>query len=226
MAEQKLIPIDTIPLPKLAVVMNNFIANTINHLNKLSVKGDEKLAEFDNKLDDLERMTTLLEAKLFSLPEKITSTYPQLEEVDLDTEITNIQLQPQPQIQQNGGNNELGITSGTGGTVPPPPPPPPPPPIGGGQQVPPIEQDESKKKEPDNGEEEKIPEKEGNEENMSPQEALDNFLKEHQDFKTIFTRLKVGAPLVAVEQNAKAQGFNMELFQELVDKAKKANMLK
>ena len=56
--QNKSIGISTIPIGKLTVVMNNFISNTINHLNKLSVKGDEKLAEFDKKLDDLEIMTT------------------------------------------------------------------------------------------------------------------------------------------------------------------------
>ena len=125
MAESRTIPVDTIPLPKLAIVMNNFIANTINHLNKLSVKGDEKLAEFDNKLDDLDRMTTLLESKLFSLPEKITSTYPPLEECGLDDliivdkpiEITHSQ-DPSDNLQQGI------VSSGTGSTVPPPPPPP------------------------------------------------------------------------------------------------------
>ena len=42
--DQKIVSISTIPLTKLTIVMNNFIANTITHLNKLSVKGDEKLA--------------------------------------------------------------------------------------------------------------------------------------------------------------------------------------
>ena len=63
--------------------MNNFILNTINHLNKISVKGDEKLQEFDEKLNDLEIMTTLLESKLNSLPANITSTYPEIQQVYL-----------------------------------------------------------------------------------------------------------------------------------------------
>ena len=117
--DQKVISITTIPLTKLTVVVNNFIANTITHLNKLSVKGDEKLAEFDNKLDDLDAMTTLLEAKLFSLPEKITSTYPQLEPVilpDIDPSIGSNPVQSAP---DNSNQNSS--------SVPPPPPPPPPP---------------------------------------------------------------------------------------------------
>ena len=81
--EQKMISIAPIPLSKLTVVINNFLANTITHLNKLSVKGEEKLSEFDNKLNDLDAMTTLLEAKLNSLPENITSNYPPLEPMNL-----------------------------------------------------------------------------------------------------------------------------------------------
>ena len=99
---QKMISIEPIPLTKLTVVINNFIANTITHLNKLSVKGEEKLSEFDNKLNDLDAMTTLLEAKLKSLPENITSTYPPLEPVNLDDIIPIAIQQPiQVQMQQD-----------------------------------------------------------------------------------------------------------------------------
>ena len=100
--DQKMISIEPIPLTKLTVVINNFIANTITHLNKLSVKGEEKLSEFDNKLNDLDAMTTLLEAKLKSLPENITSTYPPLEPVNLDDIIPIAIQQPiQVQMQQD-----------------------------------------------------------------------------------------------------------------------------
>ena len=94
--DQKMISIEPIPLTKLTVVINNFIANTITHLNKLSVKGEEKLSEFDNKLNDLDAMTTLLEAKLKSLPENITSTYPPLEPVNLEDIIPMQQDDDQP----------------------------------------------------------------------------------------------------------------------------------
>ena len=100
--DQKMISIEPIPLTKLTVVINNFLANTITHLNKLSVKGEEKLSEFDNKLNDLDAMTTLLEAKLKSLPENITSTYPPLEPVNLDDIIPIAIQQPiQVQLQQD-----------------------------------------------------------------------------------------------------------------------------
>ena len=94
--EQKMISIAPIPLSKLTVVINNFIANTITHLNKLSVKGEEKLSEFDNKLNDLDAMTTLLEAKLYSLPENITSNYHPLEPINL-VDIIQIDIQQPPE---------------------------------------------------------------------------------------------------------------------------------
>ena len=131
--DQKIVSISTIPLTKLTIVMNNFIANTITHLNKLSVKGDEKLAEFDNKLNDLDAMTTLLEAKLFSLPENITSTYPPLQEVKLDDVNPVIIPNPVASVSQDNSNSNTNsntaVVSGSGGSVPVPPPPPPPPPV-------------------------------------------------------------------------------------------------
>ena len=106
--DQKMISIEPIPLTKLTVVINNFIANTITHLNKLSVKGEEKLSEFDNKLNDLDAMTTLLEAKLKSLPENITSTYPPLEPVNLD-DIIPIAIQQPIQVQMQQDDDHLTV---------------------------------------------------------------------------------------------------------------------
>ena len=104
--DQKMISIEPIPLTKLTVVINNFIANTITHLNKLSVKGEEKLSEFDNKLNDLDAMTTLLEAKLKSLPENITSTYPPLEPVNFDEDIIPIVIQQPIQVQMQQDDDQ------------------------------------------------------------------------------------------------------------------------
>ena len=189
--DQKVISITTIPLTKLTVVVNNFIANTITHLNKLSVKGDEKLAEFDNKLDDLDAMTTLLEAKLFSLPEKITSTYPQLEPVilpDIDPSIGSNPVQSAPDnSNQNSSSNAPAIVVGSGGSVPPPPPPPPPP------------------------------------ENLSPEDDLENFLKENETLRTLHKMIKVGIPTMRVSMKAEKDGFNMELVEKLFEKEKKIN---
>ena len=81
---KKLIPQNTIPTPKLTVILNNFMVNTVNHLNKLSYNVDERLSEFDKKMNDIEIMTTLFEAKLESLPEEIKSTFPPLQPCSLD----------------------------------------------------------------------------------------------------------------------------------------------
>ena len=215
----------TIPLAKLTVVMNNFIANTITHLNKLSVKGDEKLAQFDTKLNDLDVMTTLLEAKLNSLPEKITSTYPPLEEVNLD-DINPINIQNPSEVGDNSGQDS-NVISGSGSGVPVPPPPPPPPPIPGTtyqNQLNPIEEEPDKEKEGAEEGEQKPPEEGGgNEEELSPEEVLENFLKEHESFRNIYKMLKMGVPSMQVEMKAKMNGLDPALLSELIDKAKKVN---
>ena len=225
--DQKVISITTIPLTKLTVVINNFIANTITHLNKLSVKGDEKLSEFDNKLNDLDAMTTLLEAKLNSLPEKITSTYPPLESVTLPDVNPSIVPNPVPSAQDNSNqsssSNTTGIVVGTAPSVPPPPPPPPPPPFpcNGPPTKPeasppkPVEHNGINKEQKD-GEEPK--------ENLSPAEELENFLKENEPLRTLHKMIKVGVPTMQVSMKAKMSGeFDMDLVEILFEKEKKVN---
>ena len=178
--DQKMISIEPIPLTKLTVVINNFIANTITHLNKLSVKGEEKLSEFDNKLNDLDAMTTLLEAKLKSLPENITSTYPPLEPVNLD-DIIPIAMQQdddQPPVLDE------------------------------------VEQIEHSDDEP---------EKNKNNENLSPEEDLEKFLNENEDLKDIYKKLKLGIPSFQLFMKAKMNGADENLLNELLEKAKKIN---
>ena len=196
--EQKMVSISTIPLSKLSVIMNNFVANTITHLNKLSVKGDEKLAEFDKKLNDLDVMTTLLEAKLNSLPEKITSTYPPLNEVNLDDIIPVIIQNPPQPVEQ-----------------------PPEPPI---PTIPDNGKDSKGKQEegetlPTNGEE--IVHEE--EENLTPQQELDKFLDEHENLKSTYKLLKMGIPTMQVEQKARMNGANLDEITELFELAKKVD---
>ena len=41
-------------------------------------------------------------------------------------------------------------------------------------------------------------------------------------FETLFKMLKVGVPLVGVSQKAKLNGLDMDLFNEMYEKAKKA----
>ncbi len=177
--DQKMISIEPIPLTKLTVVINNFIANTITHLNKLSVKGEEKLSEFDNKLNDLDAMTTLLEAKLKSLPENITSTYPPLEPVNLDDIIVQMQQDDdQPPVLDE------------------------------------VEQIEHSDDEP---------EKNKNNENLSPEEDLEKFLNENEDLKDIYKKLKLGIPSFQLFMKAKMNGADEKLLNELLEKAKKVN---
>ena len=206
--EQKTITISTIPIPKLTTLMNNFICNTITHLNKLSVKGDEKLAEFDKKLNDLEIMTTLLESKLNSLPEKITSTYPQLQQCNLDDVNPIIN---NPVIVENVNESESG----------PVPPPSSPPYV---NEIAQNNKNEEDKKENENGEQPKEGEGEGGEgEGGDPAENLENFLKSHENYRNLYKMIKMGVPIMAVEQKAKVNGFDMDLLEVLIDKAKKVN---
>ena len=184
--------ITPIPLTKLSVVMNNFITNTLTHLNKLSVKGDEKLAEFDQKLNDLDVMTTLLEAKLNSLPEKITSGYPDIPVVkfdDLNSRIIQQQIQTAQSSSQENDQDQYQ-----------------------------NQEDEQQKEEMQEDEEEEK-EKEG--EDLSPEEALENFLQKHENFRNIYKMLKMGVPPQAVEQKVKVNALDLDVYNELLEKAKK-----
>ena len=188
--------ITPIPLTKLSVVMNNFITNTLTHLNKLSVKGDEKLAEFDQKLNDLDVMTTLLEAKLNSLPEKITSEYPDIPVVKFDD--LNPKIIQQPELQIQPAQSSFQETQEND------------------QDQYQNQEDEQQKEEMQEDEEE---EKEG--EDWSPEEALENFLQKHENFRNIYKMLKMGVPPQAVEQKVKVNALDLDVYNELLDKAKK-----
>jgi hypothetical protein len=196
------IGISTIPFGKLSVVMNNFISNTINHLNKLSVKGDEKLAEFDKKLDDLEIMTTLLEAKLNSLPEKITSTYPPLEPCILEDII----------LKGSSQNYNVGVNEGNGSSIPPP------------------DQPHSSETESEPEEKEKEKEKMDREQpideggdNISPEDDLEKFLNDNPKFRDLYKMLKLGVPIAGVKMKGKMNGIDIAKREELIDKAQKVN---
>ena len=214
--EQKSIAISTIPIPKLTVVMNNFICNTINHLNKLSVKGDEKLAEFDKKLNDLEIMTTLLEAKLNSLPEKITSTYPPLQPVDLPGLTPTISI-PIPDTNYD-------LNSGSGSSVPVPPPEPPKSDLDN-QTAKNKKLNENAENDENDGQQplENQTEGEGGGENLSPQDALENFLKAHEKYRNLNKMLNLGVPSIQIRQKAKMNGFDMDVLEELISLAQKVN---
>ena len=193
---KKTLPQNTIPTSKLTVILNNFIVNTTNHLNKLSTNVDEKLSEFDKKLNDLEIMTTLFESKLESLPDEIKSTFPPLQPCNLDDVNPNFSANVNPIIQdekkeeenqeedkKEENNNEEEKKEETGAE--------------GGEEG-------------DNGE-------------MSPQQELDKFLAEHGELQNIYKMLKLGVPSKGVIQKAKLNQLNMDLVTQLIEIAKKLN---
>ncbi len=197
-SEQKMVTISTIPISKLSIIMNNFVANTITHLNKLSIKGDEKLAEFDKKLNDLDVMTTLLEAKLNSLPEQITSTYPPIQECGLDDIIPVIINNPPPK-EDNQEDQQVECQS---------------------EQ----QQDDNKDQNGNQQEnEEQKPQQEEVVEELTPQQELDKFLEEHDYLRDTYKLLKMSIPYAQIEQKAGIKGLDVEEIKVLYELAKKAN---
>jgi len=205
---KKTIPQNTIPASKLAVILNNFIVNTTNHLNKLSVNVDEKLSEFDKKMNDLEIMTTLFESKLESLPDEIKSTFPPLQPCNLDdVNPTFSASNLNPSIQQ--GNNPAQAQNENQENKE-------------NQEGENKENQEGENKE-GNNEEEKKEEQPEEEKELTPEDELNKFLDEHEDLKQMYRMLKLGVPSFGVMQKAQMNGFDIDLVQELIDKAKKVN---
>ena len=205
---KKTIPQNTIPTSKLAVILNNFIVNTTNHLNKLSVNVDEKLSEFDKKMNDLEIMTTLFESKLESLPDEIKSTFPPLQPCNLDDVNPSFSASNvNPSIQQ--GNNPAQAQNENQENKE-------------NQEGENKENQEGENKE-GNNEEEKKEEQPEEEKELTPEDELNKFLDEHEDLKQMYRMLKLGVPSFGVMQKAQMNGFDIDLVQELIDKAKKVN---
>ena len=197
-SEQKMVTISTIPISKLSIIMNNFVANTITHLNKLSVKGDEKLAEFDKKLNDLDVMTTLLEAKLNSLPEQITSTYPPIQECGLDDIIPVIINNPPPKEDNHEDIQDECQSE--------------------------QQQDDNKDQNGNQQEnEEQKPKQEEVVEELTPQQELDKFLEEHDYLRDTYKLLKMSIPYADIERKAGIKGLDVKEIKELYELAKKAN---
>ena len=199
-------PQNVIPTTKLTVILNNFIINTTNHLNKLSTNVDEKLSEFDKKMHDLEIMTSLFEAKLESLPDEIKSTFPPLQPCNLDdvnptfsASEVNPNINQQQNVENQGQNEE-----------------------NQGQN------EENQGQNMENQEQEKIGEnaedkKEEENQELSPEDDLNKFLEEHSELQSLYKMLKFGVPVIGVTQKANSLGCDMDLVNELFDKAKKVN---
>ena len=190
---KKTMPQNTIPTQKLTVILNNFIVNTTNHLNKLSINVDEKLSEFDKKMNDLEIMTSLFESKLESLPEEIKSTFPPLQPCNLDD--------VNPNFSSNDNNVNIKQEQNEEETQ--------------------VQNQEEEKKEEEIQEEEKKEEIVEEQVEMSPEEELNKFLEQHSELQTLYKMLKLGVPVIGVTQKAQINQMNMDLVNELIDKAKK-----
>ena len=208
---KKNIPISTIPTSKLTVILNNFLVNTVNHLNKLSTNVDEQLSEFDKKMNDLEIMTSLFEAKLDSLPEEIKSTYPPLQQCNLDDvnpifSINTANDNPPPSDQKPNEPEKKEEVQKEGETQDNP--------AEEGKQEE-GKQEEEKKEEGGNEEEQK--------EELSPEEDLNKFLESHNTYQTLYKMLKVGVPIIGVKQKAQLNGFDMDIFDQMVEKAQKVH---
>ena len=208
--QKKTIPLSTIPTSKLTVILNNFLVNTVNHLNKLSLNVDEKLSEFDKKMNDLEIMTSLFEAKLESLPDEIKSTYPPLQQCNLDdvnpvfTASANVNP---PSSEQNTNQTENKEETQNEN-----------------ENKPEEEKNEEEKKEGEGeGEGEGGGEEEQKQGELTPEEDLNQFLNQHNEFQTLFRMLKVGVPIIGAKQKAQLNGLDMDLFNEMIEKAQKVH---
>lgn len=231
--------ISTIQPQKLTAVINDFIIKTVNHLNKLSVNVEEKLQNFDKKLNDLEIMTTLLESKLNSLPPEITSQFPQLQQCTLDD--VNPVISTSPAIISNSsvpsapqGSSNIPPVPGTGsippvpgtGSIPPVPGSGTIPPVPGSGPVPsPPQSQPQPQSEGQPQPTEQPAEEEKKEEALSPQEELDKFMEEHnnQTFINLQKMLKLKIPEQSLIQKATMNGLNMDDVKQLIELWKKAH---
>ena len=204
---KKIIPTNTIPTEKLTVILNNFIVNTTNHLNKLSINVDQRLSEFDKKMNDLEIMTTLFESKLDSLPDEIKSTYPPLQPCNLEdvnpdyssnlSQNTNIKKENERQENEEKKEGEDNNNKNENEE---------------------NDKEEEKNEGEINKEEGGVP---GEEENqLSPQEMLNKFLEQHSNLQNLYKMLKMGVPIIGVKQKAQINSINMDDVDELIELAK------
>ena len=205
---KKNIPLSTIPTSKLTVILNNFMINTVNHLNKLSVNVDEQLSEFDKKVSDLEIMTTLFETKLESLPDDIKSIYPPLEQCNLEdvNPVFSANININANANEGESNRNVNEEKKEEGQ-------------NEGENKENQQGDEDKKEE--NKEDNKEGEEGGENGELSPQEDLDKFLEQNPTFTPLFKMLKLGVPYIGVRQKAQLNGLDLDILDQLVEKAQK-----
>jgi hypothetical protein len=199
---KKTIPLCTIPTTKLTVILNNFIVNTVNHLNKLSLNIDEQLSEFDKKMNDLEVMTKLFESKLDSLPDEIKSTFPELQQCNLDDVNPVFSDNKIPEVEEDKQKEEE---------------------IKNEDKNEDNNKEEVKKDEKEGEKEEKKEEEKNKEGELSPEDELNEFLKNNPGYENLYKMLKLGVQTICVKQKAQLNGINMDSLEELIIIAKKIN---
>jgi hypothetical protein len=88
-----------------------------------------------------------------------------------------------------------------------------------------MQKEENKEQKADNEEKEENDEEKKEEENqeLSPEEDLNKFFEEHSELQSLYKMLKFGVPIIGVTQKANSLGCDMDLVNELFDKAKKVN---
>ena len=57
----------------------------------------------------------------------------------------------------------------------------------------------------------------------SCEKDLDNFLKDNEQYKILYKMLKAGVPSIGVMHKAKLNGLDMDIFEQLLEKANKVN---
>ena len=217
MNAQKNVDIGTMPISKTVTLMNYMIASTVNHLNKyyfnfrVSYQTEEKLFEFDNKLKELEVMVSLFESKLNSLPQEVTSTYPdlvnfQINDFSEDNSFpiqntnTNVQINNQPQIQpQPETQPQINQQSSTE--------------INNTKEV--IVDQATQQVLPDNNENQ-----EGIKE-LTDQEKLDQFLKDNPNCEKAYKAMKMKVPSSRLIPQARLSGVKESTILELIELHKK-----
>lgn len=108
--------VDSLPQRKTITLVNNFIINTTQFLNKFSYLCEEKLADVSNQIEKLEITLNILEAKLASIPG--------LEPVNIPEPTTTDVSAPVAPPSMNSSDAPPPPPPPGSSSAPPPPPPP------------------------------------------------------------------------------------------------------
>ena len=131
-------------------------------------------------MNDLEIMTTLFETKLNSLPEEIKSTYPPLQQCNLDdvNPVFSSNIIQNENIQNNKEGEEKN------------------------------EEEKNEEKKNEEEQKEEVQKEEKKQEDLTPEEELENFLKENEDYRRFVKQLKIGIKSYQIEQKERITMYN------------------